>query len=497
MLEGKKQRLLGFGLIVLIIASLVLFYLVDRQRSSWINLFLERTDLHLRQGSYDQARRYLLAAEKYSRFSGEYLRLARRAYEYGQETGNFNILANLETGIGSSSQTLSAAIAYGKTRTSQFSAEIVSDFSPFIHKLVPPERYLTLYQETDNEVMRFLLGLQLLREGSYEKAYQHLSASVSYSGLDQSTQEELLFRTAFDGRNYLEAQKRLSALVSLNPDEPRYRFFIADVLMLQGEYQKAEERLRRLIDSYPDCCSQPYRSLAWLLMRNDKPEEAVQVLKRGISVFPENARLAASFVYLQDNDSRETRSLFRSFEDQENPEFELAEMLIFEDRFRSERFQVLLQQLHQQGHELAGPMLAWFEFGTGDVAELNRITKHSENSPEGWKWFYRGSYHAVRGNTLQAIEEYKAVTSGRYHPWSVYNEAVLHLHRGNTRLAEGSLQDLVFQNPPETIRLASYRRLAEIAERKQEEKRAADYYRRILEMKPGDPDAKLRLKQLE
>ncbi|MEM7173053.1 MAG: tetratricopeptide repeat protein [Pseudomonadota bacterium] len=135
-----------------------------------------------------------------------------------------------------------------------------------------------------------LRGFANLELANHAQAAQDFESALQ---LDPENLEHLsgLLQAHIESGNIDLAQSMVDDRLSKDPDDALLYALQSDVLIAKEDWEGAEAALAKAIE-LGQLISLPYLNLARLYMRLDQPQEAEQILRRGIDILPDDSSLA-------------------------------------------------------------------------------------------------------------------------------------------------------------------------------------------------------------
>ena len=177
-----------------------------------------------------------------------------------------------------------------------------------------PKQAMTIYQKVlqinpGNLEAQEKAGDQYLKQGKFEAGHELLQALKKNAGRDFDTR----FRIGIiylENKRFDQAASEFSELLAERPAEDRVKYFLANTWIEQRQYGKAEEILgsiSRPSDYYP----QSLILKSYILEKEKKIKEAIQLLQSALMMMPKKIELylALASLYEQDNHLQESKKI--------------------------------------------------------------------------------------------------------------------------------------------------------------------------------------------
>jgi len=230
---------------------------------------------------------------------------------------------------------------------------------------------------------------------------------------------------------------------------------LADLYLMTGRARESIYIYRRLIQQDGTHFSvTAFTNLAWALETDGRPEEALDILREGTAVFPDDYRLVfemAKYLF-QLGEDVEARGLILDFLKNHpgNQRMALGLLRMEWTSLRPERFlsEIWRTYIQDPGNESLCRYLVWYLLGLKDyrsaIIGLDLYNRGGEPAGGAWYYHYGGLLQALSGRYDQALELMnRSIKTGEAFD-SLYNRAVLYRKIGNLNAAREDLWRAVF-----------------------------------------------------
>lgn len=482
---GARIALAAAVMAVLVAAALLVLHVrASQARASSIQSLLLHADREIGQGFYRIAAQDVRDAASLAQTRSAWLAVSKRALEIGRDSKSYGLLAEVGRKAVANlpgSEDLWAIRVYaeiqrgnygeayrmaqGKLDSSRYGslkAEALLRAYPDLNPNQPPsgsDRTLietilsrdpalfeTLGRELKNEDLMFDAVLLLAWRGEMDQAYSLLVSLQSEKHLAAG------MLLSYDD-NHLDAALNYYSSLSDSARSPELSLLADDILVKQGEYDKAASGYETLIQSDPGAAWTPYVDLAWLATSGKSklvtPGVALGLLRTAQGYFPKEPAVVLAYARLADSlgeTKAATEALSRFLSSSpgnldasllrtelggtgENPAYQESVLwALFYEASGAERARI-------------ARYLGWYLLGLHDFGGLEQIfAQYRQAQGDEWIPFYRGIEEGMNGNFAAGIKEFERAFAITPRWQTLYNMGVLELKAGDARLAEQDFQ---------------------------------------------------------
>ncbi len=168
--------------------------------------------------------------------------------------------------------------------------------------------YQALIDDTENRVPLINHLIQLLiQQHRYEDALVYLNklSAMGFGGDEVKRKIGLLYLEL--GRHD-EAIRLFNEMLAKNPDSLQARFYLASAYEEKGDLERAKVEFSK-ISPDSELYAETLGHLAFILKEQDRDDEAVQLLQKGIAAYPDKLELYLSLATLYDAIDRDEEGL--------------------------------------------------------------------------------------------------------------------------------------------------------------------------------------------
>lgn len=376
---------------------------------------------------------------------------------------------------------------------------IIRRASQFASAMGDTEALMTLgrmwiEQEPADVEPHLVLSYQLLESGRLEEAVVHMRQVLNLGGRIDFTNISSRAENLSSGQR----QRIIDALQTLRTEYPDLRSLHYSLILLLEQNQNPNLAMEELL-VYRDTYGESARVLlieAQLLLQQDKTEETLQVLAKGVETYPDNRLMRFNYgrVLVQVSDLENARAQFEALAEMAPDDYEtMYSLALIELELNDpESAKPLLTRLLQAGYRADDS-----NFYLGIVAEregsLETAIAHYQAVSQNGPNFVAAQRLAVRlliadGRLEEAHEWVLAVSEGnpRLQILLTTVETDALLADGHIERAETMLGDLIDRYPQDTDLLFAR---ALVSERLGNMAKAELDLRRIIELEPQDARA--------
>ncbi len=446
-----------------------------------------------------------LALKSFSHISGNE-KLGELAMFAGLRSGDINSVATISAKLKSNdlvSSLLAEALLRGNLKNTEIQNPLLE-----LESSQDPVRFIDTAGRYSEPRLYLDAALLYAGQGRYADAF---TLCEEYLQGDQFNEPAGLI--AYDAGKYTAAFVRLKELQRREPERKDVVVILGDTSLFLDRIGDAVYYYEKAIKNDPSYSVIPYVNLAYLSLRQQNIEHAIDMLKKAQTVFPSSKPVILELAKLlhSQNKNAEAVALVSAYLEQNPGDFEAGLLRVYLEwgDISPRHYRIQLRELFNSDQKNAAScrILAWYLIATGEPENAFSVLHEFETAAKenhlAWVLHIKGVIGALNGDTKEAarlLEESLLLRDD----WQVrYNYAVVLYTMGELKPAEENFRRVIdfferenLQGHDSVISRARTK-IGYIQMQKGNEKSAKLEFEYALQLDPGNAEAFRLLKKLE